>query len=92
LWGGLDKAWLGFVIGKSQCNYEKMTKYAIAIQKFERLLDIEINEFPELGLYTSDAFDNKVEDDDSKLAIIDPLTNENIKEAKDDQDDYVEVD
>jgi hypothetical protein len=29
---------------------------------------------------------------DSKLAVIDPLTNEGIKEGKDDQEDYVEVD
>jgi hypothetical protein len=56
LWGGLKRAWVGFVIGKSQCDGEKMTKYAIAVQKFERLLNIEINEFPELGLYASDTF------------------------------------
>ena len=41
-----------------------MTKYAMAIQKFERLLNVEINEFPELRLYASDAFDNKEEDED----------------------------
>ena len=64
LWGGLHRAWVGYVIAKSQCDCEKMTKYAMAIQKFERLLNIEINEFPELGLYASDAFDNKEEDDD----------------------------
>jgi hypothetical protein len=91
IWGGLRRAWVGLVIAKSQCDFAKMRKYAIVIQKFERLLNIEINEFPELGLYTSDAFDNKEEDDDSKLALIDPLTNENIKEAKDDGDDYREV-
>jgi hypothetical protein len=77
---------------KSQCDLEKMRKYAIAIQNFERLLDIEINEFPELGVYVSGDFDNKEEDDDSKLAAIDPLTNEKVKEAKEDEDDYVEID
>jgi hypothetical protein len=91
LWGGLRRAWVGLVIAKSQCDSEKMRKYAMAIQKFERLLNIEINEFPELGLYTSDAFDNKEEDEDSKLAIIDPLTNEKKKDAKEDEDDYREV-
>jgi hypothetical protein len=64
LWGGLRRAWVGLVIAKSQCDCEKMTKYAMAIQKFERLLNVEINEFPELGLYASDAFDNKEEDED----------------------------
>ena len=65
-----------------------MRKYAIAIQKFERPLNIEINEFPELELYIFDAFEEKEEDDDdSKLAIIDPLTNDKIKEAEEDEDD-----
>jgi hypothetical protein len=64
LWGGLRRAWVGLVIAKSQCDCEKMTKYAMAIQKFEILLNVEINEFPELGLYASDAFDNKEEDED----------------------------
>jgi hypothetical protein len=92
LWGGLHRAWVAYVIGKSQCDCEKMRKYAIAIQKFERLLNIDINEFPDLGLYTFDAFENKEEDDDSRLAIIDPFTNEKIQETKEDEDDYVEVD
>jgi hypothetical protein len=92
LWGGLHKAWLGYVFAKSQSDHVKMRKYAIIIQKFERLLNIEINEFPELGLYTSDAFDNKEEDDDSKLAVIDPFTNEKIQDAKEDEVDCKEVD
>jgi hypothetical protein len=75
LFGGLHKAWLGYVIAKSQCDCEKMRKYATAIQKFERLLNIEINEFPDLSLYTFDAFEDKEEDKDSKLTIIDPFTN-----------------
>ena len=91
LWGGLHKAWLGYVIAKRECDCEKMRKYAIVIQKFEQQLNIEINEFPELGLYTSDAFDNKEKDEDSELAVIDPLTNEKIQDAKEDEDDYREV-
>ncbi|HEU4448233.1 MAG TPA: hypothetical protein VFR94_26420 [Nitrososphaeraceae archaeon] len=89
LWGGLHRAWVGYVVAKSQCDCEKMRKYAIVIQKFQRLLNLEISKFPDLGLYTMDAFENKEEDDDSNLAIIDPLTNEKIKEAEEDEDDYV---
>jgi hypothetical protein len=92
LWGGLRRAWLGLVIAKSQCDYEKMRKYAMAIQKFERLLNIEINEFPELGLYTSGDLENKEADEDSRLAVIDPFTNEKLQDAKEGEDDYVEVD
>ena len=69
LWGGLRRAWVGLVIAKSQCDCEKMRKYAMAIQKFERLLNIEINEFPELGLYASGDFDNKEEDEDDYVEI-----------------------
>jgi hypothetical protein len=87
LFGGLHKAWLGYVIAKSQCDCDRMRKYAIAIQKFQRLLNLEISEFPSLGLHTMDAFEDKEEDEDSKLAIIDPLTNEKIKEAEEDEYD-----
>jgi hypothetical protein len=93
LWGGLRRAWVGYVIAKNQCDCENIRKYAIVIRKFERLLNVEINEFPELGLLNiSDVFEEKEEDDDSKLAIIDPLTNEKLKEAEEDDDDYVNVD
>jgi hypothetical protein len=88
-WSGLRRGWVGFVIAKSQCDCENMRKYAIVIQKFQRLLNLEISKFPDLGLYTMDAFENKEEDDDSKLAIIDTLTNEKIKEAEEDEDNYV---
>jgi hypothetical protein len=91
LFGGLHKAWVGYTIAKSQVDFEKMRKYAIVIQKFERRLNIEINEFPGLGLYASDAFNNKEEDDDSKLAVIDPWT-EKIQDAKKDEDNCKEVD
>jgi hypothetical protein len=84
LHGGLDKAWVGYVIAQSQDDYEEMKKYAIAIQKFERRLNIEINEFPQLGLYTSDAFENKEEDEDSKLAVIDPGANNAIENEDND--------
>ena len=41
-WGALDRAWVGYVIAKSECDYEKMRKYAIVIRKFERRLNIAI--------------------------------------------------
>jgi len=72
-WGALDRAWVGYVIAKSQDDYEKMRKYAIVIRKFERRLNIEINDFPEIGIYGfEEDFENKEEDDDSKLAVYDP--------------------
>ncbi len=69
-WGALDRARVGYVIAKSQEDYEKMRKYAIVIRKFERRLNIAINDFPEIGIYGfEEDFENKEEDDDSKLAV-----------------------
>ena len=50
-WGALDRAWVGYVIAKSEDDYEKMRKYAIVIRKFERRLNIAINDFLEIGIY-----------------------------------------
>ena len=72
-WGALDKAWVGYVIAKSQGDFEKMRKYAIVIRKFQRRLNIAISDFFDIGIYGfEENFENKEEDDDSKLAVYDP--------------------
>ena len=87
-WGALDRAWVGYVIAKSQDDYEKMRKYAIVIRKFERRLNIAINDFPEIGVYGfEEDFENKEEDDDSKLAVYDPWIRERLGDAKEDEDE-----
>jgi hypothetical protein len=89
-WGALNRAWVGYVIAKSQEDYEKMRKYAIVIRKFERRLNIAINDFPEIGIYgfeDREDFENKEEDDDSKLAVYDPWTRENIRDSKEDENE-----
>ena len=37
-------------------------------------------------------FDSAIDKDESKLAVIDPFTNEKIQDAKEDEDDYMEID
>ena len=89
-WGAPHRAWVGYVIAKNQEDYEKMRKYAIVIRKFERRLNIAINDFPEIGIYgfeDREDFENKEEDDDSKLAVYDPWTREKIRDAKEDEDE-----
>jgi hypothetical protein len=87
-WGALDRAWVGYVIAKSQEDYEKMRKYAIVIRKFERRLNIAINDFPEIGIYGfEEDFENKEEDDDSKLGVYDPWTTERVRDAKEDENE-----
>jgi hypothetical protein len=87
-WGALHRAWVGYVIAKSDCDCEKMRKYAVVIRKFQRRLNIEISDFPEIGIYGfEEDFENKEEDDDSKLTVVDPWTNEIIREAKGKQED-----
>jgi hypothetical protein len=87
-WGALHRAWVGFVIAKSQDDYEKMRKYAIVIRKFQRRLNIAISDFLDIGVYGfEEDFENKEEDDDSKLAVYDPRTGEKISDAKEDGDE-----
>ena len=87
---------MGFRAAKRLENYADMKLYASVIQRLERELKIEVNEFPDLGLCVCDplkegnAEEDQTEEDDSKLAVIDFWTNEKIQEAK--EDDYLEVD
>jgi hypothetical protein len=83
-WGALYRSWVAFTIAKNQYDFEKMTKYAIVIRKFQRRLNIEISDFPDVGIVGfEENFENKEEDDDSKLATIDPWSG-SLKEGKDD--------
>jgi hypothetical protein len=87
-WGALHKAWVGYVIAKSQCDYEKMRKYAVVLRKFERRLNIAIDDSPEIGIYRfEEDFENKEEDDDSKLAVYDPWSRERMSDAKEDEEE-----
>jgi predicted glycosyl hydrolase (DUF1957 family) len=89
-WGALHRAWVGFTIAKSQGDEEKMRKYAIVIRKFERRLNIAINDFPEIDIYgfeSREDFENKEEDDDSKLGVYDPWSRERIGEAREDENE-----
>ena len=53
-WGGLEKAWVGFRAAKRLENYSDMKLYASIIQRLEKELKIEVNDFPELGLCACD--------------------------------------
>ena len=87
-WGALHKAWVGYVIAKSQDDLEKMRKYAIIIRKFQRRLNIAISDFFDIGIYGfEENFENKEEDDDSKLAVYEPWSPERIAYAKEDEDE-----
>ena len=86
-WGALHRAWVGYVIAKSQDDYEKMRKYAIVIRKFQRRLNIEISNFLDIGIYGfEENFENKEEDDDSKLAVYDHLSRGAVEDEYEDED------
>jgi hypothetical protein len=85
-WGALHRAWVGFVIAKSQDDLEKMRKYAVVIRKFQRRLNIAISDFLDIGVYGfEEDFENKEEDDDSKLAVYDSWSNERTEDAREDE-------
>ena len=76
----LKRAWVGYVIAKSQDDLEKMRKYAIVIRKFQRRLNIEISDFHDIGIFGfEENFENKEEDGDSKLAVYDPWSSKGQK-------------
>ena len=87
-WGALHRAWVGYVIAKSQDDYEKMRKYAIVIRKFQKRLNIAISDFHDIGVYGyEEDFENKEEDDDSKLAVDDQWNRGMVRDAKEDEDE-----
>jgi hypothetical protein len=49
-WGFLDKAWVGFRAAKRLENNKDMRLYASIIQRLEKELHREVNDFPEFGL------------------------------------------
>ena len=87
-WGALDRAWVGYIIAKSQDDYEKMRKYAIVIRKFQKRLNIAISDFLDVGVYGfEENFEDKEEDDDSKPAVYDPWIQERLGDAKEEEDE-----
>jgi hypothetical protein len=87
-WGALHRAWVGFVIAKSEDDLEKMKKYAIVIRKFQRRLNIAISDFLDIGVYGfEEDFENKEEDDDSKVAVYGPWSREKIRDSKEGEDE-----
>jgi hypothetical protein len=86
-WGALRKAWLAYCIALSKTEDEKALLYASILQKLQRELGIPVREFAEV-----DMFGSVIDKEESKLAVIDPFSNEKIQDAKGDEDDYVEID
>jgi hypothetical protein len=86
-WGALHKAWLGYCIALSKNEDENALLYASIVQKLQRELGIPVREFAEV-----DMFGPAIDKDETKLAVIDPFTNEKIQDAMEDEDDYVEID
>jgi hypothetical protein len=87
-WGALHRAWVGFVIAKSEDDYEGMRTYATVIRKFQRRLNIAISDFPDIGAYGfEEDFENNEEDDDSRLTVYDPWSRERIEDPREDQDE-----
>lgn len=50
-WGGLHRSWLGFILNtKKTGDLEKIEYYALGVQKIEKDMGLDINQFPELQL------------------------------------------
>ena len=53
-WAVLSKCWKGYKIAKGQDDLKKMKYYAQGIRKAQRELGLEVDNFPDLGLYCTD--------------------------------------
>src|SRR5215510_11134002 len=49
-WGGLYRAWIGFIIGKNDNDEESMLNYAKVIRKIEHDMKLQMTQFPQLKL------------------------------------------
>jgi hypothetical protein len=63
-WGCLDKAWVGFRAAKRLENYSDVKLYASIIQRLQKELKIEVNDFPELGLCACEQEYGKEDEDE----------------------------
>ena len=91
----MEKAWVGFRAAKRLGNDKDMKLYASIIQRLEKELKIEVDDFPELGLCACDQEnkDEKDQDNDySKLGVVNPWSDEKMQEIEENEDDYREVD
>jgi len=86
-WGALHKAWLGYCIALSKNEDENALLYASIVQNLQRELGIQVREFAEI-----DMFGSAIDKEESRLAVIDPFTNETIQDVKEDEDDYEVID
>jgi hypothetical protein len=71
----------------SKSEDENALLYASIIQMLQRELGMPVREFAEV-----DMFGSAIDKEESKLAVIDPFTNEKLQDAKEDEDDCKEVD
>jgi hypothetical protein len=70
-----------------------MRKYAMVIRKFQRRLNIAISDFLDIGVFGfEEDFENKEEDDDSKVAVYGPWSHEKIRDSKEGEDEDEEDD
>jgi hypothetical protein len=65
-WGCLEKAWVGFRAAKRLDNDKDMKLYAIVIQRLEKELEIEVNDFPELGLCPCEPEEDVIEEEEEQ--------------------------
>lgn len=62
-WGGLIKAWKGYIIAKNKKEYDRLEYYAAVIQKLQNELALPVSSFPDIGLsalkFYSSRYSNK---------------------------------
>ena len=61
-WGGLYKAWKGYVIAKNKDEYDNMEKYARIIQELQHELGLPISSFDNIGMSAAAQEENNIQE------------------------------
>lgn len=58
-WDVLRKCWLGYKIAKAHDDFEKMEYYAEGIRRAQKELGLQVDSFPDLGIWDNDVNSRK---------------------------------
>jgi hypothetical protein len=94
-WGGLLKAWKGYVIAKNKDEYDNMERYVRIIQENQYELGLEVSSFDNIGRSAS-SFLSEIAQEENNIQRQEPSNEEyqtdHYEQETDEQSEYFEDD
>ena len=88
-WGGLYKAWKGYVIAKNKDEYDNIEKYAHIIQELQHELELPISSFDNIGRSAA-SFYWQLAEEENNIQEKEP-TNENYQTDRYEQERFTDT-